>query len=44
MLIVGDKEVEANTVSIRLRSGEQLQAQSFDSFIQKISAEIAGKK
>ena len=32
MLVVGDKEVAAATVSIRLRSGEQLDSQSFDSF------------
>jgi len=32
MLVVGDKEVAAANVSIRLRSGEQLASQSFDNF------------
>ncbi|GAH78941.1 unnamed protein product, partial [marine sediment metagenome] len=32
MLVVGDKEVAASTVSVRLRSGEQLTSQSSDSF------------
>jgi threonyl-tRNA synthetase len=39
MLVVGDKEVDASTVSIRLRSGEQLASQSFDDF--KASVRIA---
>ncbi len=32
MLVVGDKEVAASTVSVRLRSTEQLATQSIDSF------------
>jgi len=32
MLVVGDKEVAASTVSVRLRSGEMVSSQSFDSF------------
>jgi len=43
MLIVGDKEVAAATVSIRLRSGEQLTAQSLDSFKETIRMAIANK-
>ncbi|MFC2046901.1 threonine--tRNA ligase [Chloroflexota bacterium] len=39
MLVVGDKEVAANTVSTRLLSGEQLDSQSFDSF--KKTARVA---
>jgi len=39
MVVVGDKEVAASTVSIRLRSGEQLASQSFDDF--KASVRIA---
>ncbi len=39
MLVVGDKEVAASTVSIRLRSGKQLVSQSFDDF--KVSVRIA---
>jgi threonyl-tRNA synthetase len=43
MLIVGDKEVADNSISIRLRSGEQLPAQTFDSFVKIICAEIANR-
>jgi threonyl-tRNA synthetase len=39
MMVVGDKEVAASTVSIRLRSGKQLVSQSFDDF--KVSVRIA---
>jgi threonyl-tRNA synthetase len=41
MLVVGDKEVADNSVSIRLRSGEQRSAQPFDGFWETISADIA---
>ncbi len=43
MLVVGDKEVAASTVSIRLRSGEQLASQSFDSFKKAIRTAIVDK-
>jgi threonyl-tRNA synthetase len=43
MLVVGDKEVADNSVSIRLRSGEQMPAQSLDSFFETISADIANR-
>jgi len=43
MLVVGDKEVAASTVSIRLRSGEQLASQSFDSFKKAIGMAIKDK-
>ncbi|MFC1864968.1 threonine--tRNA ligase [Chloroflexota bacterium] len=43
MLVVGDKEVAASTVSIRLRSGEQLSSQSFDSFKETVRMAIANK-
>jgi len=43
MLVVGDKEVAASTVSVRLRSGEQLAAQSFDSFKEAVKAAINNK-
>ncbi len=43
MLVVGDKEVADNSVSIRRRSGEQVAAQPFDSFLETISADIASK-
>ena len=43
MLVVGDKEVETNTVSIRLRTGKQIAAQSLDSFKETIKMAIANK-
>jgi threonyl-tRNA synthetase len=43
MLIVGDKEVANNSVSVRRRSGEQTAAQPFDNFLESISADIANK-
>ena len=41
MLVVGDKEVAAATVSVRLRSGEQLPAHSFDSFKEMVCRAVA---
>ena len=43
MLVVGDKEVAASTVSVRLRSGEQLPSQPFDSFKGTVRLAIANK-
>jgi len=43
MLVVGDKEVAAATVSVRLRSGEQLVSQSFSSFIETLRIAVANK-
>jgi len=43
MLVVGDKEVAGSTVSIRLRSGEQLASQSFDDFKASVRTVIANK-
>ena len=43
MLIVGDKEVASSTVSIRLRSGEQLNDQPFESFKESVIAAVANK-
>jgi len=43
MLVVGDKEVAASTVSIRLRSREQLTSQSFDSFKKTVRMAITDK-
>ncbi len=43
MLVVGDKEMEASTVSVRLRSGEQIAAQSFDSFRNAVMTAIKDK-
>ena len=43
MLVVGDKEVMAGTVSLRLRSGEQAASQSLEGLKETISAAIASK-
>ncbi|HEX9975927.1 MAG TPA: threonine--tRNA ligase [Dehalococcoidales bacterium] len=46
MLVIGDKEVSSATVSVRLRTGEQLPSQSVEDFrksIKKIIAERAGE-
>ncbi|MCH8864727.1 MAG: threonine--tRNA ligase [Chloroflexi bacterium] len=43
MLVVGDKEAEAGTVSVRRRSGEQLADQPFDGFKKKVSEAIASR-
>lgn len=43
MLVVGDKEAADNSVSVRCRSGEQMPAQPFTSFLETISADIANK-
>jgi threonyl-tRNA synthetase len=43
MLVVGDREVAASTVSVRLRSGEKLDSQPFDSFKQNIKEAIVSR-
>jgi threonyl-tRNA synthetase len=43
MLIVGDREVADSTVSVRLRSGEQANAQPFADFKKKIKRIIASR-
>ncbi|MCX6003547.1 MAG: His/Gly/Thr/Pro-type tRNA ligase C-terminal domain-containing protein, partial [Chloroflexi bacterium] len=43
MLVVGDKEAVDGTVSVRLRTGEQLPVMSLDDFKVKIKQMIAGR-
>jgi threonyl-tRNA synthetase len=43
MLVVGDKELSAATVSVRLRSGEQLPSQPLDSFIEVVRKVVENK-
>ncbi len=43
MLVVGDKEVTEATVSVRLRSGEQLPARSLDDFTGMVRTAITSK-
>ena len=44
MLVVGDKEAEAGTVSVRTRNGGDMGAMELDVFIAQIQEEIATKK
>ena len=41
LLVVGDQELEDNTVAVRTRSGEDLGSLSIDDFISLLAAEIA---
>ena len=43
MLVVGDKEVAASTVSVRLRSGEQATSRTLESFREGVRLAIASK-
>ena len=43
MLVVGDKEVDTSTVSVRLRSGEQLSSQSLNNFKETVRLAISNK-
>lgn len=43
MLIVGDKEVEAGTVSVRPRTGEERRGVTFKDFLFELTGEIARK-
>ena len=43
MLVVGDRDVENGTVSVRTRQGEDLGAMSLDAFVAKCQSEIASK-
>jgi threonyl-tRNA synthetase len=44
MLVVGDKEVEANTVSVRLRSEADRGPMAIDDVIREIQEAIADKR
>jgi len=44
MLVVGDKEVEESTISVRLRTGEQLPSQSVDDFKRSIKTVIVERR
>ena len=43
MLVVGDRDMENGTVSVRTRKGDDLGAQTLDQFISKCLMEIASK-
>jgi threonyl-tRNA synthetase len=42
-LVVGDKEMQANTVAVRTRGGEDLGAMSLDAFTARLEAEANAK-
>lgn len=44
MLIAGDRDVEANTVSVRLRTDEDLGAIDVDTLVEKLAANVAQRK
>ena len=44
MIILGDKDMENNTVSIRHRSGEDLGAMSFEAFAELLHNEVNSKE
>jgi len=41
MLVIGDRELETNTVAVRTRSGEDLGTMSIDDLVERFSLEIA---
>jgi threonyl-tRNA synthetase len=41
LLVIGDREVEQNTVSVRTRDGKDLGSMSLDEFAAKLRADIA---
>jgi len=43
MLIIGDKEIAAASVSLRLRSGEQIDSQTPESFIKRVKQAIISR-
>jgi threonyl-tRNA synthetase len=43
-LVVGDKEMQANTVAVRTRSGEDLGAMGLDAFTARLQAEANAKQ
>lgn len=42
-LVVGDREMENNTVAVRTRGGEDLGSMPLEAFVQKLAAEIASR-
>ncbi len=44
MLVIGDREVEAESVSVRLRSEENLGAMSIGEFQKRAEKDIAGRE
>ncbi len=43
MLVLGDREAERQSVSVRLRSGENLAAMPLPAFIERVSQVVGGR-
>ena len=43
MLVIGDRELETNTVAVRTRSGEDLGSMSVADLVTRLSDEIASR-
>jgi threonyl-tRNA synthetase len=43
-VILGDKEMQANTVAVRTRTGEDLGAMPLDAFVTRLEAEVAARR
>jgi len=43
LLVVGDREADADTLAVRTRGGEDLGTMSVDDFVQRLQAEIASR-
>jgi threonyl-tRNA synthetase len=44
MLVMGDKEVESGTVSVRLRNGEDLGSLDLPTFMQRLESVIKSRE
>ncbi|GBD11974.1 Threonine--tRNA ligase [bacterium HR23] len=44
MLIVGDREVQAGTVAVRLRTGEDLGPMPLEALVRRILSEVAERR
>ncbi len=44
MLVLGDKEVEERTLSVRTRAGENIQGMTLEAFIERVQQEVEGRE
>jgi threonyl-tRNA synthetase len=44
MAIIGDKEKDSNTISLRLRNGQNVNGIPLKEFFEKVSAEVAERR
>ena len=43
LVVIGDKEMAAGAVAVRVRGGQDLGAMPLDTFVQKVLGDIASK-